>query len=233
MALKPPLVRNAILAGLSVEDNAALARSLEPMMLQERAILHKSGKAVDHVYFLETGAVSLRVVAGESVFETALVGYRGAVGSAALFGGCIPAHQSVVLFSGRATRIAIAELDRLMRERPQLYRRILRYVEAPALQEAQAGLCCAWHDLEERLACWLSLACDALEDNNLPVTHEYLSSVLGLRRAGVTEALSRFDAQDLIRKARGVLLVEDRLRLRMKACACYARVARAYDAICE
>jgi CRP-like cAMP-binding protein len=228
---KRPFVKNAILASLSLPDLATIGPFLEPILLKQCMILHEPKKAVKHIYFLETGIISLRIVAAGSILETAMVGYRGAVGASFLFGGHIPTHQSVVILPGSALRIGIEDLRRLMSERPQIREHLLRYVLALSMHGAQTGLCGVRHDLERRLACWLCLTCDALDGRVLSVTHDYLSSVLGLRRAGVTETLIRFEQQGLIRKMRGVLHVDERMRLEKKACSCYGIIASAYASV--
>lgn len=223
-------VKNAILASLSLPDLAAIGEFLDPVTLKERAILVEPRKRVEYLYFPESGLVSTRIVSADSMLETALVGYRGAVGASYLLGGCTPAQQSVVLFPGSALRIQIEHLRRFMNERPQVHRHLLQYVQGLTIHSAQTCLCGVRHDLEQRLACWLCLACDNLSGHVLPVTHDYLSTALGLRRAGITETLLRFEFEGLIRKMRGVLQVDDRKRLEQKACSCYRIIVSGYAA---
>ncbi|WP_342723889.1 Crp/Fnr family transcriptional regulator [Bradyrhizobium sp. B097] len=221
--------KNEILARISLQDLAAIGELLEPVILRERMILQEPKTHLEHVYFIESGLVSLRVVAIGSILETAVIGHRGAVGASLLFGGHPSAHQAVVLFPGSAHRIRIEDLRRLMNESREIQRHLLQYVQALTLHCAQIGLCGVRHDREKRIACWLCLASDAIDGSVLPVTHDYLSSVLGLRRAGVTETLIRFEEQGLIRKMRGVLQIDQRKPLEQKACCCYRRIASAYD----
>lgn len=221
-------VRNTILAAISLQDFAALGEFLEPVVLTERVLLQEPKRPVDHVYFVESGLVSLRIAATGSLLETAVIGRRGAVGASLLLGGHVSTHQTVVLFPGSAHRIHVEDLHRLMDKRPAIREHLLRYVQALSLHCAQTALCGVRHDREKRLASWLCLACDAVDGHVLPVTHEYLSSVLGLRRAGVTETLIRFEEQRLIRKTRGVLTIDDRRCLEQKACSCYKLISSAY-----
>ncbi|ODM74986.1 Crp/Fnr family transcriptional regulator [Bradyrhizobium elkanii] len=225
---KQASVKNAILARLSVEDLAAIGGSLEPIVLKERMVLQEPRRPVEHVYFMESGLVSLRVVAAGSMLETAVIGYRGAVGTSFLWGGHISPHQSVVLFPGNAYRIRVENLRRLMKERPDIRERLFEYLQALTFQCVQTGLCGVRHNREQRLASWLCLASDAVDACVLPVTHDYLSSVLGLRRAGVTETLIRFEQQRLIRKMRGVLQIDQRESLEQKTCCCYKLISSAY-----
>ncbi|WP_461357652.1 Crp/Fnr family transcriptional regulator [Bradyrhizobium ottawaense] len=191
-------------------------------------VLQEPKRHAEHVYFVESGLVSLRVVAAGSVLETAVIGYRGVVGASFLCGGHLSTHQSVVLFPGSAHRIRVEELRRLVEERPEIREHLFEYVQALTFQCVQTGLCGVRHDREQRLASWLCLASDAADVCVLPVTHDYLSSVLGLRRAGVTQTLSRFEERGLIRKMRGVLEIDEPKCLEKRACCCYKLISGAY-----
>lgn len=228
---KRPFVKNAILANLSLQDLAAIGEFLEPVVLTERMVLQERKRNLNHVYFIESGLVSLRVVAHGSMLETAVVGYSGAVGLSLVVGGNIATQQSVVLFPGGALRIHADHLRRVMSECPKILESVLRYHQILSTHCAQTALCGVRHELERRLACWICLACDALGGNVLPVTHEYVSVALGLPRAGVTRALLRFEEQGLIRKMRGVLQVHDHKRLQQKACCCYGVIASTYACV--
>jgi len=221
-------VKNALLAKFSLQDLAAVGQFLEPIVLRERMILQEPKRPVEHVYFMESGLVSLRIVAAGSMLETAVIGYRGVAGTSFLWGGYPSTHRSVVLFPGSARRIRVEDLHGVMKERPGIRERLFEYLQALTFQCVQTGLCGVRHDREQRLANWLCLASDAVDARVLPVTHDYLSSVLGLRRAGVTETLLRFEEQGLIRKMRGVLQIDERESLEQKACCCYKLVSSAY-----
>lgn len=223
-----PFLRNVILSSISLQELAAIGEFLEPIVLRERMVLQEPKKHLDHLYFIEAGVVSLRIVAGGSILETALIGHQGALGASLLVGGHLATHQSVVLFPGSAQRIRVEDLRRVVRERPEIREHLIRYAQALSLHSAQTGLCGVRHDREKRLACWLCLANDAFGADVLPITHDYLSSMLGLRRAGVTETLIRFEQQGLIRKTRGELQIRERRYLEQKACSCYKLIAGAY-----
>ncbi|MCP1737900.1 CRP-like cAMP-binding protein [Bradyrhizobium japonicum] len=113
-----------------------------------------------------------------------------------------------------------------MKVHPEIRDHLFEYVQALTFQCVQTGLCGVRHHREQRLASWICLAGD--DSRVLPVTHDYLSSVLGLRRAGVTETLIRFEEQALIRKMRGVLQIDEHKLLENKAYRCYKFVSAAY-----
>ncbi|QOZ36465.1 Crp/Fnr family transcriptional regulator [Bradyrhizobium sp. CCBAU 53421] len=221
-------LKNTILERISPQALADIKEFLEPVVLRERMVLQEPKGHLGHVYFIDSGLVSLRIVAAGSVLETAILGHRAAAGASLLVGGHLSTYQYVVLFLGTARRIRVEDLRRVMNERPEIREHLSRYSQALALHCAQTGLCGVRHGREKRLASWLCLASDAVGDHVLPVTHDYLSSVLGLRRAGVTETLIRFEAQGLIRKGRGVLEIDERKGLEQRACGCYKLISDAY-----
>jgi CRP-like cAMP-binding protein len=224
-----PIVRNRILAALALSDLEYIRPLLEPVALKGRSVLHEPNKPIEHVNFIETGIVSLRTVAIGSVLETAMVGCYGAVGASIALGAGTSSYRSIVLVPGNALRIRTGDLRRSMHERPQIREHLLRYVQSLMTHSAQVSLCGVRHELEQRLASWLCLACDALDGSVLPITHDHISMILGLRRAGVTETLNRFEDERLVRKTRGVLEVLNRRLLRQRACGCYAVIANEYE----
>jgi CRP-like cAMP-binding protein len=222
---------NTILSRLPAQELATVRPFLKPVVLRERMVLQEPRRPVDHVYFLESGLVSLRVLAAGTMLETAVAGHRCVVGASSLMGMRMTTYQSVVLIPGSALIISVEDLLAVIDERPLIGKYIELHAEALVSHGAQSALCGVRHSLEQRLACWLCLACDALDSGVLPVTHDYLSAALGLRRAGVTETLIQFERHRLIRKMRGVLEVDDRKRLAQRACVCYAVIASGYAAL--
>ena len=222
-------IRNKILTTLPLPDFDPLRAFLQPISLAEGSVLHESNKRIEYVHFVETGIVSLMTLASGNMLETAMVGCHGAVGASVVLGARASMHKSVVSMPGKALRIGVEDLQRSMNERPQIREHLLRYVESLMVHGSQTALCGVRHELEQRLACWICLACDSLEGETLPITHDYLSFILGLRRAGVTEALARFAELGLVRKERGVLRVRDRGSLERKACSCYGIITAAYS----
>ena len=227
--LRQPPIRNGILRNFALSDLAGIGPFLKPVALKERTVLQEPRKHIEYVNFVETGIVSLRTIATGSLLETAIVGSHGAVGASVALGTDTSMHQSIVLVSGTALRIRADDLRRLMTERPQIREHLLQYIQALMIHGSQTALCGVRHDLEQRLASWLCIACDALEGDVLPITHDHLSTILGLRRAGLTESLIRFEELGLIRKSRGVMHVRERNLLQQKACGCYGVIASAYD----
>jgi CRP-like cAMP-binding protein len=220
--------RNGILADLPPDDLAFICRFLGPVSLKERVVLQQPRQPIRYVDFIESGMISLRTLGAGDVLETALIGRQGAAGTSVALGCELSAFQSIVVAPGKALRIHADDLRLAMRERPLIRERLLRYLHALMIHGAQMALCGMRHDLEQRLACWLGLACDALGSHILPITHEDLSIILGLRRPSVTEMLNRMEEDGLIRKMRGVMEIRDRERLKLRMCGCHAVISGAY-----
>jgi CRP-like cAMP-binding protein len=220
-----PVIRNGILA---LPDFDPIRTFLQSVSLERGSVLNEANKAIEYVNFVETGIVSLMTLARGSMLETAMVGHQGVVGASIALGVRTSMHKSIVLVPGTALRIRVGDLQRSMEKRPQIREHLLRYVQSLMIHGSQTALCGVRHELEQRLASWLCLACDHLDGETLAITHDHLSFILGLRRSGVTGALMRFEDLGLVRRARGVLQVKDRRSLERKACGCYRVITAAY-----
>lgn len=225
---KRQFVRNRILGSLSPSAFDYIRPLLEPVSLKERSVLQEPNRQVEYVNFIETGVISLMTLAAGNILETAMVGPRGVAPVSVVLGGRTCGHRSTVLVAGNALRIRVDDFERSMHECPELREQLLRYVQALMIHGSQMALCGVRHQLEQRLASWLCLACWGLGGDILPITHDHLSLVLGFRRAGVTQTLKRFEEQGLIRKTRGNLQVCDRDMLELKACSCFRIIESAY-----
>ncbi len=192
-------------------------------------MLQDSTRRIDHVHFVETGIISLRTQATGSVVEVATVGYHGVVGASVALGAETATHQAIVLADGSALRIRRDDLIYVMGESPHIRERLLQYIQSLMIHISQTTLCGARHELERRLACWLSFASDALKSRVLPITHDRLSTILGLRRASLTESLIRLEEEGLIAKDRGVIAILQHNLLKDKACGCYSVISRSYE----
>jgi CRP-like cAMP-binding protein len=196
----------------------------------ENSTIQEQGRRVGHVDFVEAGLVSLRAIAAGSVIETGLIGRQGVSGASIVLGGRYATHQSRALTAGWSLRIQVTDLLRMIEHKPSIRDHILSYVEALMIHGSQMALCGARHSTDERLATWMCLASNALNSSVLPITHEHLSINLGLRRAGITEALARFQSAGAIRKMRGVLEIVERSKLEAVTCCCYTVIQNGYRA---
>jgi CRP-like cAMP-binding protein len=187
---------------------------LEAVDLPVRKQLEARNKAIDAIYFIEHGIASVVADGTGRSIEVGLIGREGMTGLAVVMGSDRSPHETFMQVGGDGQRIAAGKLRQLTEENPTLHRLLLRYGHAFVIQTAQTALANGRSKVEERLARWLLMANDRLDGNRVPLTHEFLSTMLGVRRPGVTLALKHLEDQGLIQAKRGAIVIVDRTRLR-------------------
>jgi CRP-like cAMP-binding protein len=223
---------NRLLAALDAPDLERLRPHLEPIDLPLGTVLLRPHEPIEHVYFLESGLSSdVAMTESERPVECGLAGFEGLVGVPILLGTDRGIHESIMQVGGHGHRIASAELRRAMDESASLRNVLLRFAHLFTSQSAQTAACNARHSIEQRLARWLLLAHDRMSDDKVPLTHEYLALMLGVRRAGVTVALHDLEGEKLIRAGRGLITITDRPRLEARSCPCYRIVRREWERV--
>lgn len=203
--------RNILLASLAPSDLALISHALKPVDLPRRMHLEWRGRTIEHVYFPEIGIAS---VVGDGLtahtVEIGMIGREGMTGSG-VFLGVGEAPQDVFIQVSGAGRRAPASLVRDAAERSASFRHVfLAYTHAFHQQVSQTALSNARNKLEERLARWLLMASDRIEGSVLTLTHEVIAMMLGVRRAGVTIALSHLESRGLVDMRRGAIAILDR-----------------------
>lgn len=220
--------RNQILAGLSDDDLALVLPHLAPTSIKVGQVLEAPSQAIEYVYFPESGLAS--VLANDDRgqrIEVGPFGRDGMSGSPIVLGVDHSAHETLVQVAGTAHRIHTATVLDLIGNSPTLQSRFLRYIHAFASQTASTVLANARFGLEARLARWLVMIHDRI-DGDLLITHDFLSVILGVRRAGVTTAMHVLEGEHLIRTARGKVSILDRDGLIRLARGSYGRAEAEY-----
>ncbi|HYI82515.1 MAG TPA: Crp/Fnr family transcriptional regulator [Acetobacteraceae bacterium] len=226
----PPTPRNRLLAALPPEDLARLWPRLEAVELPLRRILHAAGEPIGAVFFPESGYASmLATLEDGDAAEVGLIGCEGMVGLPVLLGADHDDLEAMVQNAGAALRLSKAafrqEFDRI----PAFRALLLRYALVHHGQVARTAACNGRHHTDQRLARWLLMAHDRSEGDEFPMTHEFLSMMLGVRRAGITVAAGQLQKAGFIRYERGCIEMSDRPGLESASCECYGVVRRAYD----
>ena len=205
---------------------------LRPVVLQHRTILQEHCRPIENIYFIERGVASLLArTQRDGPVEVAIVGRLGFVGVPAVLGSIRSPNRCIMAVAGAAFRIAAKDLQNIMDDTPDVRQHLLKYVQALLIQNTQTTLCNVRHELEERLCRWLLLASDRLDEKSIPLTHDQLSLILGVRRAGVTTTLLKLEQLGAVNKTRGSLEISDRSVLESKACECYRIIANEYKRI--
>jgi CRP-like cAMP-binding protein len=226
-------VPNLFLRSLPDDDFEALRPHLEVMRLPLRMILHEMGGPIEHCYFTDGGMISLLVrLEDGAMIETGVVGREGFAGSPALMGLADSSpNTSMIQMPGTGLRIAADVLREEMLRRPALLDRVHRFTQVLNVQVVHTAACNAHHNLQERLARWLLMAHDRAESNALPLTQEFVSMMLAVRRPGVTVAARSLQATGAIDYQRGRVVVLDRQQLEETSCECYGLVRDYYHRV--
>ena len=217
--------RNCLLAALPPGELERLRPRLERVELPFDQILLAAGGPVDAMLFPERGMVSLIATLedGDQV-EVGLSGREGLVGLPLIFGDDRSLAEARVQLGGTALRLDAASLRAELDRNAGLPRLLLRYALAFQAQVTLTAACNTRHAIEQRLARWLLTAHDRAEAEEFPMTHEFLSLMLGVRRPGVTIAAGMLQKAGLIHYARGRMAITDRPGLEAASCECYHTV---------
>lgn len=221
---------NLLLGSLGARDRHALLPEGEPVGLQAGARIMAAGRRLAHVHFPIDCAISLLIEAiDRPLLEVGLIGREGMLGVPLILGVRHSNVSGFVQASGLAWRVDAARFARCMDSSPPLRHRMQRYVHVHMTQLTEAAACKHFHKLSERLARWLLMSADRLQSSELALTHQYLSTVLGVRRAGTTLAARGLQERGLIHYSRGHIALLDRAGLEAAACPCYAREKKLFE----
>lgn len=200
----------------------ALRDHLVPVELHPDQVILEQQELTDRVYFSFSGLYAfVRHLQDGSSIQVALAGNSGLFGLAALFGQGSNALEVRTLVSGWALSIRAPVLASLLKAHPQIRVRLGQLALGLITQVSQTAACNARHTVDQRLALWLMTAADCLGTLELDVTQESIATLLGTRRAGISEALGRLSGGGLVTTARHAIVVTDPHRLRRCACSCY------------
>jgi CRP-like cAMP-binding protein len=218
---------NAILSGLNQAEFDALQNASDEIALARGAIIAEAGEAVPYVYFPTCGVLSLvgTTTAGATV-ELAVVGNEGVASVSAILGHTWLPFRVVTQVPGRAVRVPTAVVATLVGDAGQLQQRVLDYTHEMIAHVAQSAICNRFHNAKQRLARWLMMTADRAATSELPLTHEFISSMVGGPRSAVTEAAAELRDAGAIDYRRGLVLIRDGAKLRELSCECYSILQR-------
>ena len=222
-------VSNKILLSISDSDYSSLRPHLEYVSLPNHLVLHEAGGKMEFAHFPNRGLISLVVVMKDGkTAEAGIVGNEGFTGTLAAVGLSRSPLQAVVQITGDGFRVEVGALQNTLESSPQLRLMLSRYAAIRGMQVAQTAACNRLHDIEQRLARWLLMTQDRVDSGTLPITHDFLATMLGTDRPTVSLAAGVLQRKELIKYTRGAVEIVDRKKLEDSACECYG-VIRQYD----
>ena len=222
-------VSSLILLSISDSDYGSLRPHLEYVSLPNHLVLHEAGEKLEFAYFPNRGLISLVVVMKDGrTAEAGIVGNEGFTGTLAAVGLSRSPLHAVVQITGDGFRVEVGALQNTLESAPHLQLMLSRYAAIRGLQVAQTAACNRLHDIGQRLARWLLMTQDRVDSGSLPITHDFLATMLGTDRPSVSEAASVLQKQKLIQYTRGAVKIVNRRKLENSACECYG-VIQQYD----
>jgi CRP-like cAMP-binding protein len=225
-----PQIKNRILAALSPDEYERLSPHFDYVELPHGQVLIASDEPIRDVYFPNDALISLvtQLINGSTV-EACVAGREGMAGLPVVLGVDSTPTQSVVQIPGTAIKIKAKVVRDAFGRGGQLQSRILRYTHALFIGVSQNAACNAQHRIEARLARWLLTSSDAVEADELPLTQEFIATMMGVRRAGVTCAALILREEGLIHYNRGYIRLIKREGLEAVACECYRVIKEQFN----
>jgi CRP-like cAMP-binding protein len=222
-------VSNKILLSISESEYNSLRPHIEYVRLPNHLVLHEAGGRLEFVYFPNRGLISLVVVMKDGkTAEAGVVGNEGFTGAPAVVGLSRSPLRAVVQVSGDGFRVKPGALQNTLESAPHLQMILNRYAAIRGMQVAQTAACNRLHDIKQRLARWLLMTQDRVDSGALPITHDFLATMLGTDRPTVSLAAGALQKKGLIEYTRGAVKIVNRKKLEDAACECYA-IIRQYD----
>lgn len=223
---------NRLVASLGPDERDRLGPHLRRVALRHRQVLFEPEDEVTTAYFPVGAVVSMLVVLKDGrQIELATLGREGGVGLPTLLDDTRALWRAMVQVPGPALTLPIELLEEEMGRSPSVRDRLDRYLLALMSQIGQAVACNRLHPVEQRTARWLLVTHDRVGEDEFPMTHQFLSEMLGVRRASVTEAAGALQARGLIDYERGRIRIGDRAGLEAASCECYDVVRGVYDRV--
>jgi len=221
---------NRLLARLPADEYQRLFPELRPMALELKHVMCEPRSVLEFAYFPSEGVVSLLTVMQDGAgIELATIGNEGMVGLPLLLGIADSPSRAVVQVPSAGLRMPADKLKAEISRDTPLRRLLLLYNGAFLFQISQGVACNGLHTVQRRCCRWLLMTHDRVGTDEFPITHEFLSQMLGVRRASITDVLRPLQKDGLIRYSRGKMMVLDREALEASTCECYRIVVQEYQ----
>lgn len=229
-----PHLRNRLLAALPPRTQKRLLKTLQPVSLKTGDDLYGQDQPIQHIYFPLSGVMSLVTTAGGEAGEVATVGREGMLGLPVFFRTDRMPMRAFAQIPGEALRMSVEDFTSEIDDPHSKLNPILsRYAQALFIQVAQHAACNVLHQIRQRCARWLLMTHDRVEADAFFLKQDFLSRMLGVRRAGVSVAAAGLQRDQLITYRRGMVTILDRKRLEQASCAHYGIVKAEFERLME
>lgn len=213
---------NLLLNQLPKRELKQILSKTERVELVYNTDVYLAGDKIEHVYFPESGIISLLAAVGKaSTIEVGIVGDEGMVGLSVFLGVETSLNRAVIQGAGFALKMTAADFLSECESSKEFSRILRRFTHSLMTQIAQSAACNRYHPIDARLARWLLMTRDRMKSDEFQITQEFLSNMLGVRREAVNKAASGFSNEGLISYVRGSLIINKSTELERRTCLCY------------
>jgi CRP-like cAMP-binding protein len=215
-------VRNKLLLAMPDNEYELMRPDLTYVDLPGHLSLHEPTQNIEFVYFPNRGMVSQVVVTKDGrTVEVGVVGNEGYVGAGLAAGLSRSSVREIIQIAGDGSRVLGNALDRILRSAPQLQLMLNRHTGLQGMQVAQTAACNRLHDIQERLSRWLLMTQDRVDSGMLPITHDFIATMMGTDRSTVSLAAAVLQKKGILEYVRGAVKIVNRRKLEKSACECY------------
>jgi CRP-like cAMP-binding protein len=221
---------NQLLAALPTSEYQRLLPHLQAVILTPGQILYQPQEQIRYAYFPEQGLISIvTILDNGATIEAARIGKDGLLGIPIILGSDSSINSAMVLIAGKAMRLEAEILQQEFNRGEELQRLLLLCIQVRLTQIAQNVACQSQHKIEQRLARLLLSIHDCLEEQQFTLTQELIATMLGVRRAGVTNAAHNLQRAEIINYRRGNITILDRASLEQASCECYSIIRTEFN----
>jgi CRP-like cAMP-binding protein len=227
------LIRNSILKSIPEDEFNAIRPQLQATCLAHEQVLFEPNEPIEYCHFPNTGMISMVVVTSEGAsVEVGVIGREGFVGVPVVFDlGTSPQQAIVQVGPADAVRIKAEALRALLESTPELRARLHQFTVIQGMIVGQLAACNRIHELEQRLARWLTMSHDRVSGDTMNLTQEFLAEMLGTARPSVTLAAGALQRRGAIEYVRGEIRVVNREILEKSSCSCYETIRQFNSAL--
>jgi CRP-like cAMP-binding protein len=223
-------VKNKILLAMPDSEYELMRPDLTYINLPHHLSLHEPADNIEFVYFPNRGMVSQVVVTKDGrTVEVGVVGNEGYVGAGLAAGLSRSPVREIIQIAGDASRMMGSAMERILRSAPQLQAMLNRHSGLQAMQVAQTAACNRLHDIQQRLSRWLLMTQDRVDSGMLPITHDFIATMMGTDRSTVSLAASVLQKKGILEYVRGAVKILNRRKLEKSACECYSVIRQFED----
>ena len=215
-------ISNRVLLATPKDEYELMRPDLTYIDLPSHLSLHEPAQRIEFIYFPNRGMVSQVVVTKDGrTVEVGVVGSEGYVGAGLAAGLTRSSVREIIQIAGDGFRMMGNALERILRSAPQLQLILNRHTGLQGMQVAQTAACNRLHDIQQRLSRWLLMTQDRVQSGVLPITHDFIATMMGTDRSTVSLAAALLQKQGIIDYVRGAVKIVNRRKLEKSACECY------------